>query len=310
MFNWSTRFSKDRRALLAAGCVLAALSGCDDDPVADADETGVTDAAVDAALDGGGQADAFDADDGSATALPCTVLFGAPNQRTGLTAEQCAPTCACDALTWTPPSYTAEFVDSLGAFVWESPAADLTSDPYASDLPAPVGDDAVCGVVFATDNTAYRLETFPTWDDAVATGAIPTHSGACGVCSSLQDLSVYMRYPDLTDPVRECGLLGFSEGEQATLDCIEDLGFTHPCAQIWAYNTQNTRTFCLSECLAALDEPYHLPDGSLNPCVQCDEEVSGPVFKAVAGRTRRNSGLPNAMCRPCGEVRPFEHRYP
>ena len=60
----------------------------------------------------------------------------------------------------------------------------------------------------------------------------------------------------------------------------------------------------------ALDSPYHLPDGRLNPCLVCDEEKSGPVFKAVAGRTRRNSGLPNAMCRPCAEANPVVHAYP
>jgi len=55
--------------------------------------------------------------------------------------------------------------------------------------------------------------------------------------------------------------------------------------------------------------PYHLPDGRLNDCLLCDEVQSGPVFKAVAGRTRRNSGLPNALCRPCSEVRPLVHAY-
>lgn len=62
-------------------------------------------------------------------------------------------------------------------------------------------------------------------------------------------------------------------------------------------------------CLANLDQPYNLEDGTLNPCIQCDEDESGPVFKAVAGRTRRNSGLPNAICRPCSEVRPLVHAY-
>jgi len=38
--------------------------------------------------------------------------------------------------------------------------------------------------------------------------------------------------------------------------------------------------------------------------------VSGPVFKAVAGRTRRNSGLASALCRPCESVYPLEHVYP
>ncbi len=52
-----------------------------------------------------------------------------------------------------------------------------------------------------------------------------------------------------------------------------------------------------------------MPDGSLSPCIACDEDKSGPVFKAVAGRTRRNSGIPNAICRPCDQVQPLVHDY-
>ncbi|MCU1282383.1 MAG: hypothetical protein JWM53_5929, partial [bacterium] len=51
------------------------------------------------------------------------------------------------------------------------------------------------------------------------------------------------------------------------------------------------------------------PDGTLNACLQGDEDQSGPVFEAVAGRTRRNSGLPNATCRPCSEVQPLVPAY-
>ena len=66
---------------------------------------------------------------------------------------------------------------------------------------------------------------------------------------------------------------------------------------------------CLQVCLDLLDAPYHEDDGSLNECLQCDEDLSGPVFKAVAGRTRRNTGLASALCRPCDEVRQVVHRY-
>ena len=37
--------------------------------------------------------------------------------------------------------------------------------------------------------------------------------------------------------------------------------------------------------MSALDSPHHQPDGSLNDCIQCDEDESGPIFKAIAGRT-------------------------
>jgi hypothetical protein len=91
--------------------------------------------------------------------------------------------------------------------------------------------------------------------------------------------------------------------------CLRALGFTEPCAQIWYFNTLHTRDRCLLECLGALGQPYHHADGSLNACLVCDEVESGPVFKAVAGRTRRNTGVASAMCRPCDEVLPLVHVY-
>ena len=119
-----------------------------------------------------------------------------------------------------------------------------------------------------------------------------------------------MRNVDLGAPVRACGLAPADpDGGNADLSCLLGLGFDLPCAQIWAFNTTNTKNACLAICIANLTAPYNAPDGALNPCLQCDEDQSGPVFKAVAGRTRRNSGLPNAICRPCSEVQPLVHAY-
>ncbi len=91
--------------------------------------------------------------------------------------------------------------------------------------------------------------------------------------------------------------------------CLQQLGFDLPCAQIWAYDTTNTRSQCLGPCLANLTAPHNEPDGALNPCLECDEVESGPVFRSVAGRDRRNSGIPNAICRPWGEVQPLVQQY-
>ena len=65
----------------------------------------------------------------------------------------------------------------------------------------------------------------------------------------------------------------------------------------------------LSELSGVFDLPHHLADGSLNPCIQCDEDESGPIFKLVSGRTRRNSGLASGLCRPCETVFPLTHSY-
>ncbi len=253
---------------------------------------------------------AFPDEDGDAVStLPCTILFGTPNEKTGLSSEQCQPVCNCEGKFFAPPVYTEEDIAALLALVPVNPPAEVTENPYDKPDEHQPTPGAVCGLI--RDDAlfnGYRLETFVSEAAAVAADAYLTHWDACGVCSTIADLVVYMRYPDLTDPVRQCGInnIGNKDGNIA---CLRDLGFTLPCAQIWYYNTQNTQKECFSVCMAALNKPYHNPDGSLNECLICDEEKSGPVFKAVAGRTRRNTGLPSSMCRPCTEVQPVVHRY-
>ena len=243
----------------------------------------------------------------------CGALFGRPNARTGLDDSQCRPTCGCGATAWTPPAYDDAFVQGLLRWRNTVPFAPLSRDPYLDPAPPPDPEGTVCAVVpEASDGggPAYHLTTFATEGAARAAGAIPTHFGACGVCSTLANLAGYVRENDLTAPVRECGLRGIADGMEANLACLRALGFDEPCAQVWYYNTAHTRAACLVPCVTALNQPYHLADGGLNACIRCDEDQSGPVFKAVAGRTRRNSGLPNALCRPCSEVRPLVHAYP
>lgn len=236
-------------------------------------------------------------------------LFGRPNSTTGLDASQCAPVragCGVDfeERPWTPPRIAV-----LRQYTQLEAPAELVGDPYAEPVMA-APEAAVCAVVIV-DAAArtYRVTTFASQQAALDAGAIVTHVGGCGLCSSLADLAVYAEQLDLTAPVRQCGISSLGDLE-ANRACLEDLGFSSPCAQIWAYNTANTRAHCLAVCSQLLDAPYHEPDGALNACLQCDEEQSGPVFKAVAGRTRRNTGIASALCRPCDEVARLAHDYP
>ncbi len=241
---------------------------------------------------------------------PCEgdVLFGRPNEETGLTEAQCQPRCSCLGEPFEAPAYGDAEIEAVLAWQLLEPFAELTEDPYALPAPAEPQAETVCAVV--PDPPAqrrYHLQTFASEAAARDAGATPTHVGGCGVCSPLADLAVYLRHTDLTAPVRACGLE--ASDDAALVTCLEALGFTRPCAQIWAYNTVHTRDACIIPCLAALDAPYHHPDGGLNDCLLCDERESGAVFKAVAGRTRRNTGIASSMCRPCSEVRPLVHDY-
>jgi hypothetical protein len=204
--------------------------------------------------------------------------------------------------------FDAAKLAALRAYRHLDTVPEITVDPYLSAAPA-VSDGAVCAVV-VEDATArtYRVRNFDSAESASRAGAFVTHGGVCGACSTLADLAVYAERPDLTEPVRACGLRG--GGHAGLVDCIRALGFTLPCAQVWAYNTEHTRDVCGEICIRMLRAPYNLADGRINACLACDEERSGEVFKAVAGRTRRNSGTPSAMCRPCAETLRIAHDYP
>lgn len=248
------------------------------------------------------------APDSESACVEPTALFGAPTEATGLDAEACAPSCAsCGEAPWVQPTYTAEDLAAWRAWSLQDPPAGLASDPYAEAAPASPSPDAVCAMLPA--GAEYRLVNQPSSAEALAAGAAVTHFGTCGLCSSLADLAVYAEHPDLTEPVRACGMANLDGDIPALTACIAAIGFTEPCASIWAWNTLHTRDACMGVCLEYYDAPYNEPDGSLNPCLQCDEDASGAVFQAVAGRTRRNTGLASSMCRPCAEVRPLVHAY-
>lgn len=235
------------------------------------------------------------------------ALFGQPATLTGLDSSQCRGTCPCSGFA--SRDFTGEQLDALAAWTNSQPFAELSSNPYDAPLPEP--RTGVCAVVVEDEAARrYHVETFDDADAARAAGALLTHHDPCGVCSSLADFAVYARDRDVGAPVKRCGLDHFGGTVEQLTACIQRIGFTRPCAQVWAFNVRATQSKCLDACLFIGDGPYHEPDGRLNECLACDEKNSGPVFKAVAGRTRRNTGLASSICRPCSEARPVPHAYP
>jgi hypothetical protein len=240
--------------------------------------------------------------------LSCRGLYGAPNENTGLSDEECFPRIE-NGETWLPRVWDDEGLAELRAWTLENPPPLLTEDPFITMPDLEPDEDAVCAVMITGADT-YRTETFLSVGEAEAAGGIVTHGIACGACSSLEDLAAYAERPDQTDPVRQCTIENIGGTVEELEACIqEEVGFTQPCARAWAYNAINDGRECQSICIAELDSPYNEEDGSLNPCLQCDEDESGPVFKSIAGRTRRSSGLAAAICRPCEQVWRVDHLY-
>ena len=293
------------KRVVVAALLSGALLGCPattppDDAGMDARTEDVGVDTAEAAVDAGS--------DSATDASPCGALFGSPNANTGLTEAQCRPACGCGPEAWSSPVFDSARLALVRRYTLDAPYPALTSDPYLESPPIVPAGSVCAAVVSETERYHYTLASYASAAEAHAAGAFITHHGTCGVCSTLEDFAVYAEQPDLTAPVRECGLRNLTH--EPLVACLEGLGFTTPCAQVWAYNTEHTRNVCGAICLRLLRAPYHLPDGTLNACLQCDEDMSGAVFKAVAGRTRRNSGVASAMCRPCSESLAVAHDYP
>ena len=236
---------------------------------------------------------------------PCkSLMFGIPNAKTGLSNDVCKPVCGCE--DFVSASFTQDQLDALKTWVLLDTIAELSSNPY--DSPVVTLPEAVCAVkVEDLNGKIYSLHNYNTPEEAFADGVVLTHYDACGKCSTLQDFTVYAENIDIGTDVRQCILDNFNSPFDTLVACIEGLGFTRPCAQIWAYNAKNTQVECLAVCLA--DTTYNKANGELSDCLQCDETKSGPVFKAVAGRTRRNTGIASSICRYCDEVQFIPHDY-
>ena len=219
--------------------------------------------------------------------------------------------------SWTPPTYNSTVIAAFAGKTLLNPFAmpNLSWNPYSVPGFNTTWPRTVCAVVYPdpSNRSAYYLRNFESAEAARAhPGAHVTHLHPCGLCSTTKDLAVYMRFPDLTNPGRRCGLIGIFSPKLG-LECFAKIGFTMPCAYIWMRDAQNTRKFCFDICMKDLIEhvPNNVPPNStnLNPCLECDEVKSGPVFKKVAGRTRRDSGIKSAINRPAASVYQITHYY-
>ncbi|MEM8608253.1 MAG: hypothetical protein AAGF92_14170 [Myxococcota bacterium] len=263
------------------------------------------------------------------------TLFGRPNED-GVSSECCMPSCPFEedgeAHVWTAPVYTPQDMETL-YWDWElvTPWPVFAGNEFRPPLDPP--DPRVpwvCAVVprpeLRNDSEApmpYDLVDYPSREAAEAAGAMVTHRGRCGACSSLRNLAIYIAYPDLTEPIRECALVGIFDSSFSRLACIASLGFDLPCAQAWDFNTTNTQKKCISVCggpkkrkkPANID--YECGPGKFVPtdinlvsdCLACDELFSLEIFRTAAGRSRRGSGLPSPICRRCEGVERIEHFY-
>jgi len=244
----------------------------------------------------------------------CTIV----TSRLGQTFPTCGGCYCATSNNGTDPCPTptpqTEFSASVIALYKQKKALwiySLRCNPYEDSgcATAPVqtslsDSDAVCGYVYsgACPDNNYEMVTYASPAQAVAAGAFVTHAGSCGLCSTAQDLAIYLD-ADFTTAGKKCateGLLSEAAGQQ----CYEALGLTAECARIWNYDGIYDGQTCMASCISHLADSNNgpAPACALNPCLQCDEDRAGPIFSSFGGRTRRRSGLLSEIVRPCDTI--------
>ena len=202
---------------------------------------------------------------------------------------------------------TKENIKSLEEKILLNPYNKININPFKENKYKNYKEIGVCGVKYTDKNkTKYYLKSYQSYEDAIKDNAYVTHYGKCGACSTLQDLSVYLKNKNLTKKTRRCGFKSIFNKNKC-YNCIKNLGFTEPCAKIWYYNTINTKEKCMLPCLWNIDSTYTKKNNKLNKCLECDEKVSGTCFKNIAGRTRRNSGIISEINRNANEMQTLKH---
>jgi hypothetical protein len=154
--------------------------------------------------------------------------------------------------------------------------------------------------------------------------------GACGDCSTVQDVSVYRVYSQsMTLKLSQCAIVYTFLGESLARLCIQFTfsgsplfftsistpssngrdGLTEKCTNRFIDNFGCTLTHCHEECLFRWGNPLskisNNKDGNneeLNDCLLCDEVYCSPVFVKSAGANRRTSGTITDISRPGDDV--------
>jgi hypothetical protein len=137
------------------------------------------------------------------------------------------------------------------------------------------------------------------------------------VCSSAHDLWVRIReFTELESNSVFCATsYTLSVGDdrfEKMIQCYEEMGFTSPCATLWAHfgavNAISCATFCFPNSQGVTTLNLDPPTCEFAPCLACSQTPQAE-FDVLSGRTLQNSGITERIIRPCSAFSRVEHDY-
>lgn len=167
--------------------------------------------------------------------------------------------------------------------------------------PANYNNGTVCA--FDNNGPASNITTFPSPLSANSSGFEVLHCGACGACSSWQNLEAnWKTRSNLAALSQACAKKLLFGGYNAAIQChLDTIGFDETCSKCWVEDEMCARNNCVFIYLQALMinnvGNFKVGPGTITSAT-CDESMCGPVFVPCSGATRRRMNIVSDIARP------------
>mmetsp|Transcript_15437 Transcript_15437/g.31975 ORF Transcript_15437/g.31975 Transcript_15437/m.31975 type:complete len:471 (+) Transcript_15437:516-1928(+) len=232
----------------------------------------------------------------------------------------CEAGCHCFGSEGNCPSFpiiTDSMIPTFRALNHTNPMAVLC-DPFLATTCVPeVEEGEACVVELIASGSScpseytYRLKTVSSLVNATAAGQYITHKGACGTCSSLQDLALMLEYPDLPYKAQQCFFRSTAvKYVDKAEECYEEIGFTKACSTTLAYHQKRiVDKECGYQCAAwSYDGDLGKPNcQDVSGCGACVDRLGiSTRLELMAGRTFANSGYPSQKAQQCIDIAPVD----
>jgi len=174
-------------------------------------------------------------------------------------------------------------------------------------------DEMVCAYVYDSpsitcEGRKYRIQNFPSMNDAISSNAAILHQGACGVCSTAQDFGARIKNQAMlaTESVKCATSFIFTRDFSALVGCYQKLGFTNSCGELWAHYVATNGSKCVLDCFGVTELTGPAPACEPSKCVICQQDFRTD-FDKIAGIDFAKAGITEDIARSCGDFFPVIH---
>jgi len=149
----------------------------------------------------------------------------------------------------------------------------------------------------------YNVTTFETADAARNANETIAHCGACGACSTWNNLRLeWTSRNELAEKSKKCAVKGLFSGSSAALQCMDEtVGFDEACSKCWIDDMQCATHYCsfigIQSMIINTLSDLRVAPGTITSAT-CEEAMCELEFVPCSGASRRRMNIHSDIERP------------